>query len=322
VRVRFWGTRGSLPAPLNAQDVRAKVREVLKRASGRAFEDDVALDAFLDGEFASGVASTFGGNTSCVQIDLGGGELIVCDAGSGLRELGRHLMTARGPAGPLTINLFMSHLHWDHVMGFPFFAPAYVPGNRIRIHGCHPVEEILREAFRRQQSAPCFPVDFDRLGAAIEFVPLEANRPYAIGGCEVSAVKQLHAGDSYGYRFEHGGKVAVYATDAEHKPETVGTDNPSYALFRNADLVIFDAMYSLAESVSVKEDWGHSSNIVGVELCHLAGVKTLCLFHHEPAADDGALVRVLEETRRFEKLARRRNVLEVIAAYDGLELTL
>lgn len=321
MRVRFWGTRGSLPAPLSALEVRAKVRRALVRASGRAFDGDAALDAFIDGDLGFDVAGTFGGNTSCVQIDVGGDELLVCDAGSGLRELGRHLMAANGPC-PRTINLFMSHLHWDHVMGFPFFVPAYIPGNRIRIHGCHAVEGTMREAFRRQQSAPCFPVDFDRLGATIEFVPLEPQRPYAIGGCEVSAVRQLHAGDSYGYRFECGGKVAVYATDAEHKPETVSADNPSYALFRNADVVIFDAMYSLAESVSVKEDWGHSSNIVGVELCQLAGAKRLCLFHHEPAADDEALSRVLDETRRFERLARRHGALEVIAAYDGLELTL
>jgi len=322
MRVRFWGTRGSLPAPLSAADVRAKIKAALARAAGRRFDGDESLDAFVDRELDLVTAGTFGGNTSCVQIDTGGDEYVICDAGSGLRELGRHVLATDGPTKPRVYNFFMSHLHWDHVMGFPFFVPAYIPGNRIRIHGCHPVETGLREAFRRQQSAPCFPVDFDRLGASIEFVGLTPDTSYTIAGLVVRATKQLHAGDSYGYRFEHGGKAAVYATDAEHKPETIGPANPAIELFRMADVVIFDAMYSLAESVSVKEDWGHGSNIVGVEMCQLAGAKRLCLFHHEPAANDSALARVLEETRRFERLARRGGALEIIAAYDGLELTL
>jgi phosphoribosyl 1,2-cyclic phosphodiesterase len=322
MRVRFWGTRGSLPAPLSAVEVRAKVKDAVVRAAGRRFDGDEALDAFLDRELEFVTAGTFGGNTSCVQIDAGGDELTICDAGSGLRELGRHLLATQGLARPRVYNLFMSHLHWDHIMGFPFFIPAYIPGNRIRIHGCHTVDQVVREAFQRQQSAPCFPVDFDRLGATIEFVALEPGTVYSIGGLTVRAIKQLHAGDSYGYRFEHGGKVAVYASDAEHKPETVSAGNPAIELFRDADVVVFDAMYSLAETVSVKEDWGHSSNIVGVEMCQLAGAKRLCLFHHEPAADDRALARVLDETRRFERLARRGRALEILAAYDGLELTL
>jgi phosphoribosyl 1,2-cyclic phosphodiesterase len=207
-------------------------------------------------------------------------------------------------------------------MGFPFFAPAYLPGNVIRIHGAHDVERVLREAFRRQQSAPCFPVDWDRLGASITFVPLEAGRPTTIAGCEVTPVRQRHPGDSYGYRIEHAGTVCAYATDAEHKPETVGPDNPSIPLFRDADLVIFDAMYTLADSVSTKEDWGHSSNVVGVELCQLAGAKRLCLFHHDPIADDATLERLLGETRRYEELSPGPRRVEVISAYDGMELDL
>ena len=134
--------------------------------------------------------------------------------------------------------------------------------------------------------------------------------------------RQHHAGDSYGYRFERNGRVVVYTTDSEHKFEDPGESAEFAKFFRNADVVIFDAMYSLAEAISVKADWGHSSNIVGVELCQLAQARRLCLFHHEPALDDAALAKMLEETRRYEEITRTGDPVSVSAAYDGLELTL
>ena len=120
----------------------------------------------------------------------------------------------------------------------------------------------------------------------------------------VTAKLQRHAGDSYGYRFEANGKAVVYSTDSEHKLTEPGETAGFVEFFRNADVVIFDAMYSLAEATTVKADWGHSSNVVGVELCQMAGVRHLCLFHHEPANDDEAISRVLAETRRLEEITR------------------
>ncbi len=131
---------------------------------------------------------------------------------------------------------------------------------------------------------------------------------------------QLHGGDSYGYRFEAGGKCVVYSTDSEHRLDNEAERSGFVEFFGRADLVIFDAMYSLFEAISVKADWGHSSNIVGVELCQAARVKTLAMFHHEPAFDDEKVASVLKETRRFEEITREGHSLEVIAAYDGLEL--
>ena len=118
---------------------------------------------------------------------------------------------------------------------------------------------------------------------------LEPGREYEVAGLRVRAKRQAHAGDSYGYRFERDGKAVVYSTDSEHKLDDTDETEAFVEFFRDADLVIFDAMYSLADAISVKEDWGHSSNIVGVELCQLARAKHLCLFHHEPAYDDPAI---------------------------------
>jgi phosphoribosyl 1,2-cyclic phosphodiesterase len=238
--------------------------------------------------------------------------------GSGARSFGAHVLARQGDR-PATVNVFMSHVHWDHIMGFPFFAPAYVPGTRIRIHGCH---AVLEDAFRLQQAAPCFPVEFGQLAASVEFVKLEPGAPYRLGALTVTPKAQLHSGDSYGYRFEALGKSFVYTTDSEHKLENRTEAESFVAFFRGADLVAFDAMYSLAEAISVKADWGHSSNIVGVELCQRAGARHLVLFHHEPAYSDATIERVLNETRRFEELTRGAQPLRVSAAYDGLEVEL
>ena len=316
--IRFWGTRGSLPVALTVGGVRDKLVGALRGASGRAFESDDAIRRYVDA-LPFDVGGTFGGNTSCVELDAGTSEYVICDLGSGLRPFGQAALARHGPGNPQTYHLFVSHVHWDHIMGLPFFGPAYIPGNRLIFYGAH---RDLEAALRRQMDPPSFPVDFSVFNAAIEFVYLEPDRAHDVAGMRVTLKHQHHTGDSYGYRFERGGRAVVYSTDSEHTFQDP-TEGASFArFFREADVVIFDAMYSLAEAISVKADWGHSSNIVGVELCQLAQVRHLCLFHHEPALDDGALAKMLEETRRYEEITRTGNAVHVSAAYDGLEITL
>ena len=317
-RIRFWGTRGSLPVALTTVGLRRKLAAALRAAGGRAFDSDEAIDRYV-AELPFEIGGTFGGHTSCVELDTGTSEYVICDLGSGLRPFGHAAIARHGPRAPQTYHLFVSHLHWDHIMGLPFFGPAYIPGNRLVFYGAH---RDLESALRRQMEPPSFPVDFSVFNAAIEFIHLEPDKVHDVAGMQVTLKHQHHAGDSYGYRFERNGRAVVYSTDSEHTFEDP-TESATFAkFFRNADVVIFDAMYSLAEAISVKADWGHSSNIVGVELCQLAQARELCLFHHEPALDDAALVRMLEETRRYEEITRTENAVRVTAAYDGLELTL
>lgn len=318
IRVHFWGSRGSLPAPLGAAAVRAKVRDALLAARGHDLVTPEAIDAFIDRELPFSSRATFGGNTACVEIAAGGDEYVLLDLGTGLREFGRNLIAAHGNQRKYCFNVFLSHLHWDHIMGFPFFTPAYNAGNLIRIHGCH---KSLREALRRQHQDPSFPVDFQSLGATIEFVELTPGRTHQVAGLSVLPIQQFHSGESYGYRFSRDDKSIIYSTDCEHKYSVLDESYPFVHFYRNADLLIFDAMYSLADTVSVKEDWGHSSNIVAVELAQAAHVKRLVLFHHEPAYDDRMIEAVFGETVRFEELSRDGHKVEVIAAYDGLDLT-
>ncbi|MGL6109472.1 MAG: MBL fold metallo-hydrolase [Rubrivivax sp.] len=316
--VRFWGTRGSLPVALTSAGLRHKLQGVLRAARGQALHDDAAIEGFL-ATLPFAMAGTYGGHSSCVQIDTGGPDYFVCDMGSGLRPLGQAAMAQRAGKAQ-TFHIFMSHLHWDHIMGLPFFVPAFIPGNRVIIYGSHP---HLEAALRRQQDLPSFPVDFDTIfEGRIEFVHLEPGRRHDIAGVGVTTMLQRHTGDSYGYRFEAHGKALVYSTDSEHPLAQPDHTERFVQFFRDADLVIFDAMYSLADSISVKADWGHSSNVVGVELCQLAGARHLCLFHHEPVFDDAAIESMLAETRRLEEITRVGAALRVSAAYDGLDIAL
>ncbi|HZO04114.1 MAG TPA: MBL fold metallo-hydrolase [Burkholderiales bacterium] len=321
MRVRFWGTRGSLPVALTWRDVRDRLARALVAANGRGLDTVEKAQAFAERELDFSLTHTYGGHTSCVEFEprpSGTDEYFVCDMGSGARAFGEHVLARQG-GRPATVHIFMSHMHWDHIMGFPFFRPAYVPSTRIRIYGCH---KNLEEAFRRQQDPPSFPVPFSVLGADIRFVPLAPGQVHEVAGMRVAAQVQNHSGESYGYRIQSGGKTVVYTTDSEHKLDKRDEVRRIAEFFREADLVIFDAMYSLAEAVSVKADWGHSSNVIGVELCQLARARRLALFHHEPANADAAIERILDDTRRLEELTRDVHRVEVLAAYDGMEIEL
>ena len=317
MKVYFWGTRGSLPVSGTAKQVRAKVAAAVKAAAQCRFRSDEEVERFIDEKLPFAVRGGYGGNTACVEI-RGGDEYILCDAGTGLRDFGNHIMRSGG-GGPAVYHIFLSHLHWDHIQGFPFFVPAFVPGNRINIYGLHPA---LETALCSQQSSPSFPVPLDYMQAERSFILLEPDREYQIGGFTVKAVKQNHPGDSYGYSFAKAGKKIVYATDSEHKEDVWGDEQSVMTFFRDADLLIFDAQYSFIESADTKASWGHSSNILGVELSVAAQVKRLCLFHNEPACDDQALDIVLENTRNYLKIHAEDSPLQIDLAYDGLEIEL
>lgn len=315
--VRFWGTRGSLPVALTAPSVRQKVVAALSAANGRRFEDAADIHRFVDGlGFAAG--GTYGGATPCVELEVHGPSYFVCDMGSGLRSFGLDSVSRNSGGHDKTYNFFLSHLHWDHIMGFPFFTPAFDPEARIRIHSAHPDAE---EALRRQQGEISFPVPFDWLRADIAFVNMSEGIPLQVDGVTVEAKSQKHSHVSYGYRFtDADGRVTIYSTDSEHKPTDMDDEAAFIDFFRDADLVVCDTMYSLADSVSMKEDWGHSSNIVAIDLCHEAAAKRLALFHHEPTYDDEDIQRMHEESIRYEQLTREGSALDVICAYDGLEI--
>ena len=320
VHVKFWGTRGSIPRPVSSERVHRALHKILRAAEPEDLASEASIDAFIADGCRGTLPTVYGGNTACVQVfDDRDADLLI-DFGSGAREYAGAVMRSVGPVNPKPFHVLMSHFHWDHIMGFPFFVPAYIPGNVINIYSCH---DNVAEAFRRQHGPPSFPVPFDALGADIRFHKIDPSRTHEINGFQVTPHLLQHAGDAYGYRIEKDDHTVVYASDAEHKPEQVCESYPYIGFIRDADILIFDAQYSLAEATSVKEDWGHSSNVVGVELGLLGNVKHLLFFHHEPLNGDERLDQIVTEARRIEEIMRSGNrKMEITGAYDGLELVL
>jgi phosphoribosyl 1,2-cyclic phosphodiesterase len=316
--VRFWGTRGSLPVAPHADAILAKVSRALVAAGGRTFRDEAEAAEFARNELDFATHGGYGGASSCVELVAGDEAFVICDMGSGLRELGLSALRRCAEGHPRVYHFFLSHMHWDHIMGLPYFRPAFDHGATIVIHSGHPDAET---ALRRQQEEISFPVPFEAFGARFEFVTHEPWIPFEAAGFKVTLLEQSHAHGSFGYRFERGGKAVVYSTDSEHKPDDMEGEDLFAAFFADAELVICDTMYSLGETVSLKLDAGHSSNIVAVDLCHQAGARRLALFHHEPSYSDADIQRMHTETLRYEELVRaERPKLEVVCAYDGLEL--
>jgi phosphoribosyl 1,2-cyclic phosphodiesterase len=318
--VRFWGTRGSLPVAAEAVEIQEKIVHALMAANGRTFADAAEAAAFAQANLDFAVYGAYGGATSCVEIEGGDDVFMVCDLGSGVRQFGVDALRRCAGGRPRTFHVFLSHMHWDHIMGFPFFGPAFDPAATIVIHAGHADAE---EALRRQQDEISFPVPFDWLSAKIEFVTHALGAPFEVAGVAVTLIRQHHSHDSYGFHFERDGRTVIYSTDSEHKLDNMESEAAFEAFFAGADLVICDTMYSLGDTVSLKQDWGHSSNIVAVDLCHAAAAKRLALFHHEPTYSDEDIQRMHAETVRYEELVRAgRPALEVICAFDGLEVTI
>ena len=250
-----------------------------------------------------GPLMTAGGNTACIEVTAGDTRIIL-DAGSGLRTLGDERM--RG--GPRHSTILLSHLHWDHVCGLPFFTPIYVPGHRVEIasgpNGVLPIDDAIRSLFK----APFFPVDYADLGGQVTTRELRPNERFEIGEITVTMAKLNHPDPVYGFRLEYGGQSIVFATDTEH---FACVDPTLKKLAAGADILIYDAQYT-PDEYPTKVGWGHSTWQAGAELARAAGVPQLVLFHHDPNRTDAALDAIEAEARA--------SLPGTIAAREGLVL--
>jgi len=288
----IWGSCGSLPSPTSSAAIRQKVAEAIWASRDEKFESLEAIDDYLD-TLPHSARGTYKANTSCVQIEAHTDEYIFCDAGTGLRDFS--LSLGKNPP-PATYHIFVSHLHWDHIQGFPFFAPAYQPGNRIIFHGFHQATE---SAIRSQMEAPCFPVPFEAMQADIEFDIHADGASFAVGNVEISTIKQQHPGDSWGYCFVQGSKRIIFSSDSEHGAEAREEGYPFVDFFRNADVLIFDGQYTFEEATNEKRNWGHSDHMTAVELAARAKVRQLIVFHHEPAYSDTEIEEIHQDALRY-----------------------
>ncbi|WP_428262761.1 MBL fold metallo-hydrolase [Haliangium sp.] len=305
MRVRFWGVRGSIPVP------------------GRQ-------------------TNRYGGNTSCVEVRPRGATPIIIDAGTGIRRLGKQLMQDLFGDGRGTAHLLISHTHWDHIQGLPFFSPLYRRGNTLHVFARQRDDTHLRAVFESQTEEPYFPVPMATLKADICFHELVEGQRFEIGTAKITCTRLNHPWIAIAYRIDVDGASVVYASDTapfrdillEHEfiatPPARGepldpADAAKLAAMREglvrlchgADALIFDTQFTTAEYRS-RPHWGHSTPDDAIEIAREARVKTLVLYHHAPTRTDDEQDLILQECRI--KLAG--STFEVLAAYEGLELVL
>ena len=305
MKVRFWGVRGSIPSP--------------------------------------GASTTrYGGDTTCIEMKVGT-ETIVFDAGSGIRPLGLKLMgEAQGEA--IKIHLFITHTHWDHIQGFPFFVPAFIPNNHIMIYGADHEAKTLPELFSGQMKREYFPIPIVAMGAELEFIPISEGT-LEIGDIEVSSMFVNHPSMAFAYRVNYNGHSVVFGGDHEPYNNMLSYSKIAYrvdgkqldieedgkeefsklldkklALFcQDADLLIFDTAYTL-DLYPQREGWGHSYPEYAVQIANMSGIKRLALTHHDPTDTDDKIDAKVEHTRQFIKASKLD--IECFAAQAGLELNI
>lgn len=307
MRVRFWGVRGSLPVP-GARTER------------------------------------YGGNTSCVEITSSAGTRIIIDGGTGIRKLGKELMRGEFESGKGQAHILVSHTHWDHIQGLPFFAPFYREGNRLFVYARQRDDQNLRSVFASQADAPFFPVSFDRTRASVSFRELHDGAKFEIDDMRVATARLNHPHVATAYAIDADGARVAYIADTApfsdilfgqeflsgppsahatlSKTDKAKLKSMAHAVVRlceGADLVIYDTMYTAGEYKQFPH-FGHSRPSDAILVCHEAGAKSLALFHHAPDRSDAEVDIMLDGAQAQARGEARK--LEIIAAFEGLDITL
>ncbi len=281
MKIKFWGTRGSIPVP------------------GRD-------------------TTVYGGNTTCLEITLESGNTVIIDAGTGIRLLGDRLIEKNRNHN---IHLLITHTHWDHLLGFPFFNPLYHSSSRIYVDGSPNCMRGLKYTFDNKMGDGFFPVKFDDLKAKISYLNKISSGPLEIDGAVIESVPLHHPQGGIGFRFREGNKIFVFVTDNELKGEPWEGRTPDvYAEFsRNADILVHDCQYT-PDEIEKRKGWGHSDYEAVFDLAKKADVKKQILFHHDPTRIDAQVKKIEDICNEMAKNAN--SPVEFVAAREGAEFVL
>jgi phosphoribosyl 1,2-cyclic phosphodiesterase len=320
MNIQFWGVRGSIPTPLTPSRIKSKISAILEQVTPEDIIDAESRERFLAG-LPPWLFGTVGGNSPCISITFDGegsslehqSECIVFDCGSGLRELG---MSQINEKKKLThYHVFLSHFHWDHLQGLPFFGPGYNPSIKMDFYS--PVADI-EKVLCGQMVHPYFPVTLDIMGSSKGFFKL--NDEVKVAGRTITCKKMNHPGDSYAYCVNENGKRFIYATDTELTSGDFLKNDENITFFKDADLIVIDCQYTLGEAID-KYNWGHSAFSLAVDFVANWNIKHMVMFHHDPTYDDHKLYGILQSARWY---LERMNIkgIELTLAYEGLEISI
>jgi phosphoribosyl 1,2-cyclic phosphodiesterase len=313
MHIRFWGVRGSLPAPLLPAHIKRKFSSILEQVRPRDIKTPESRARFL-ASLDPSLFGTVGGNTSCISIGTGNpSELVVFDSGSGIREMGA-AMVQENPK-PVRYHIFFSHFHWDHLQGLPFFGPAYDASVEIDFYS--PLDNV-EAVLQGQMAGPYFPVRMDAMTPKKAFHRMTGN--IIIDNLEISYKKMNHPGDSYSFLVNDGKNRFIYATDTELSSVDFIKNDENAAFFEHTDVIVLDSQYTPGEAIE-KYNWGHNTFSLAVDFAATWGIRRLILYHHDPSYDDTMLNSNLQSARQY---AKNRGItgVEISLAVEGMELTL
>jgi phosphoribosyl 1,2-cyclic phosphodiesterase len=311
-----------LPSATNNARILALFEDAVIQGKKQGLESAAELlDAIKAGKIHNPMV--YGGNTTCTEVGHGGKAVFV-DMGSGFRDAG----TAAMQQGVKEFHIFMTHMHWDHIMGMPFFIPIHVPGHTLHIYHVH---KNAPDYIKINFNGVNFPVPWDQLNGKVEFHQLKLYEGVSFGDLKVTPFVLDHPGGSFGYRCEAAGKALAIGVDGEYKrltPKELGRD---LSYFQNLDLLLFDAQYEMSELAS-RFDWGHCSPNIGVDLALREGIKTMLFTHHDPWSTEEKLRRMFANTIKYRnsQLESYKETWDVtqpggpklLMAYDGLTIEL
>lgn len=324
MKIKIWGSRGSLPSPFTPREVEEKIEQSLSAFFDEGFKTKADIKKYLTSRTIEQFGG-YGGNTLCVEIDTPKTNFII-DAGSGIRLLGYKLLQGPCGQGKGEVHIMFTHFHWDHISGLPFFIPMHIPGNKIHIYA---VQDDLKEMFETLFQKPYFPLALKDVAGTIVYHKLDVHKRYNFKDLIFSPFNLDHPDPCYGFRFEHKGKSFAHCVDTEAKiilPAKLGKDADYY---KNLDLMFFDAQYRTREKYE-KIDWGHASATVGIDIAMREAIKQVVFMHHDPSSDDKKIREYEKEAREYyktklamaEATGRKLHPVEWCFAFDGMEIEL
>lgn len=308
--IHFWGVRGSLPTPLNPQQVQSKIMAAIQRVTPADLENAETRAKFVS-SLPDWIFGTAGGNTACVEL-VHNDTHIILDAGTGIRVLGKNRKC------PEKYHLFLSHYHWDHIQGFPFFDHAFNPNCTFEIYSHN---EESEKWFRNQMTEPYSPPSVGKsITKNLIFHHCEEDKEFYVDEIKVNSHKMRHPGDSHSFSFEVDGKKFVYATDVEIKATDYQNTEDGAAVFKDADIIVIDTQYTV-EEIYRKENWGHSAFCYAIDFAVHYNIKKIYLFHHEPMYDDKKLNSILQAAKWYAQYINHSEI-EIEIAKEELEINL